>query len=507
MRPTIFIESSEEQGILYNRYHTIPTKIDSFIKEIGNAIAAVNKEGVDDAKEISKKLLDKLDEFKKSIDLNIKKPDPVEVDELKDTKKKIKACREYVEELIGKLGKLRKQAKWGTNWIDGILFRSKILHHSMESEMQDKTNEVVRAITRSLDWAEWVTLDLLNLTSQDLNILTLVDKVYYRNIFENNELDINLEDPVYESIDDVLASDINDDEYVSIFEDEDISSEPDIENQEPVENNTEEDNNENDLGDVDNDEMLDMPIDDKSGEEYYPVYCITTAGDPDYEDPNKSKEVRGSKGIAKLINNITLGETHTHASIAFDPNLKRCYSFDLLGFKIEDFQTMKTGTINIARDIYVAVTFLTKQEMENVKEGIRDYINTGDDSNYNVKQFINQIFGKTQHLTHSQICSTFVGYLMNVANPKYIHRDYSMIRPEDITLFPRSFHVISFKNQQDLCNRISEVPKRTKEIYDANIDEIREYNNELPKILIKHDMKQYKTIDKIFNSLLRAFRK
>ena len=93
MRPTIFIESSEEQGILYNRYQAIPNKIDSFIKEIGNAITAVNKEGVDDAKEISKKLLDKLDGFKKSIDLNIKKPDPVEVDDLKDTKKKIKACR------------------------------------------------------------------------------------------------------------------------------------------------------------------------------------------------------------------------------------------------------------------------------------------------------------------------------------------------------------------------------------------------------------------------------
>ena len=49
--------------------------------------------------------------------------------------------------------------------------------------------------------------------------------------------------------------------------------------------------------------------------------------------------------------------------------------------------------------------------------------------------------------------------------------------------------------------RIDEVAERTQEIYDANIDEIREYNNELPKVMIQHQMKERKFIDKIFNAI------
>lgn len=491
MNNCIFIESSEELGILYNRYYKIPAKISRFIDYIETQMDCINKKGVEEANADNDDLIKKINQFKKDIEIDVKVPDPIESDELKETRKNVQEARRVTEDQINRLGKLRHSAKWGNNWINGILFRSKILHHQTGEEIQEKTNAVARTITRALDWAEKISLDVLNLTSQDLNILTLVQKVYYRNIFENGELNFTLTDEYDESTD-IMDIELGwESSFTEADEDADIET---GENQEEV---VDDENDDDDL--MDEDDILTMSV-GSGDDEYFPIYCVTM-GIP-VDSDKYTEKLKKTKNNAKLIRAATLGESHSHATISFDPTLQHTYTFDAdYQFKEEDLLHDDRSTIFVANDIHVAVTFLKKDEVDSVKAAIIDYNNHHDDTEYNMKQLVAQIFGKAQHLNHSQICSTFVGYLLNAANPKNIHRDYSMIRPEDVTLLPRSFHVINFKSQDDLRERVDEIAERTQEIYDANIDEIREYNNELPKVMIHHQMKERKFIDRIFNSI------
>lgn len=490
MNDCIFIESNEELGILYNRYSKIPSKISHFVDYIQKQMDRINKEGVEEANQYNDELIEKINQFKKDVEMDVKTPEPIVSDDIKETRKNIQDARNVTETQINRLGKLRHSAKWGNNWINGILFRSKILHHQTGEEIQTKTNAVARTITRALDWAEKISLDVLNLTSQDLNILTLVQKVYYRNIFENGELNFTLADEYDESTD-IMDISLG---WESSFTESDEDIEDDTDEYEDDDIDDEEDD---DLMDEDGITTMSVGHDD---EEYFPIYCVTMAIPT--ESDRYSAKLKKTKNNAKLIRAATLGETHSHATISFDPTLQQTYTFDADNqFKEEDLLHDDSTTIYVATDIHVAVTFLRKEEVDAVKAAIIDYNNNHDDTEYNMKQLVSQIFGKAQHLNHSQICSTFVGYLLNIANPKNIHRDYSMIRPEDVTLLPRSFHVINFKSQDDMKERIDEVAERTQEIYDANIDEIREYNNELPKVMIQHQMKERKFIDKIWNSI------
>lgn len=482
-RNRIFIESAPELGLLYDRYKDIPDKLEDFVDDLEDQMNVINKNGVEDANETNQELIEKIQKFKKDIEIDIKDPKPIEIDSIKNTRKKVEEIRRDVENQLNRLGKLRHSAKWGNNWIDGILFRSKILHHQQDHGIQKMTNEIARSITRGLDWAEKITLDLLNLTSQDLNILTLTDKVYYRNIFEHNELDIKLKDiyDIMEETDNIMNISVNNEyDWESPFSE----SEEELDNEYPQ---------------ITADDIMTMRVGTKK-EPYYPVWCITMST-PEAKEGDSDKE-KAIKGCAGMIRGVTLGETHSHATISFDPTLQHTYTFDISNrFHEENLQTNDETTIYVSDNIYVAVTFLTEKEVNDVKEAIVDYNNNQSSTRYDVKQLVGQIFGQTDHVNRSQICSTFVGYLLNIANPKNIHRDYGMIRPEDITLFPRSFHVITFNSQQDLRENIDEVAKRTKLIYKQNIDEIREYNNELPKLLVKEQMHEKRFIDRIFDAL------
>ena len=519
MNDRIFIESNEDMGLLYNRYHKLPDKVKSFIDDIEEQVTRINKEGIEEAIKHNESLQDKIQKFKKDVEVNIKNPDVIYSDDLKEEKQKLKACRDMVENQMNRLAKLRHSCKWGDHYLNGILFRSKILHHKIDAKSQDDTNMCARTVTRALDWAEKVTLDLLNLTSQDMNILMFINKVYYRTIFEHGELNINLVDDEDMIYDDIMECEIIE-PWTSIFtesgDEDDENKDEDDDPIDELENMDDEDgpnpDNEEDDGKwhvkkdptpiEDEDDIMNITFKD-GDEKYCPIYCVAVAGDPvaEYE---QDKNTHKQKTRAKTLTNITRGERHNHALIGFDPSMEHMYSFDAThNFHEDNMILNELNSTAIAEDIYVSVTFLTEQEVADVKQAIIDYNNNHVETKYNLKQLVAQIFGKAEHLSHSQVCSTFVGYLLNVANPKNIHRDYSMIRPEDVTLLPRSFHVISFKNQQDLRNRVTEIATRTKEIYDANIDEIREYNNELPKVLVKHQMKEHRFIDKIFGAFTR----
>ncbi len=86
---SIFIESSETLGLLYNRYHKIPSITGKFMNVIEKQIKDARKNGAPS----SDSLLDDLDKFKKNVEINVKNPEPIRADEIKSQRKNAKQSR------------------------------------------------------------------------------------------------------------------------------------------------------------------------------------------------------------------------------------------------------------------------------------------------------------------------------------------------------------------------------------------------------------------------------
>jgi hypothetical protein len=100
------------------------------------------------------------------------------------------------------------------------------------------------------------------------------------------------------------------------------------------------------------------------------------------------------------------------------------------------------------------------------------------------------------------VCSSFTAYVLAMSNPKNLHIDYSRMRPDDITVMPRAFYVTKVIDRQDFIKKKDYIHNKIREIYEDNIDDIREYNNQLPRILLKDKMTNLKTIDKILGWII-----
>lgn len=458
---SIFIESSETLGILYNRYSKIPKKIDEFMDSIDKCITISKKEG------ISKKNVDlksKLEEFKKQVEIDIKDPEEVDISNMKTLRNEISALKKYSIKLLKRLGSLRHAARYGDNLLNGILIKPKIFTNTTDAENLENVNALVRSINRSLDWAEKIIIDLMNLADQDLNILTLVNEVYYKKIYENDE-DNGIIDILEESI-----------EY----------------NYEPFYSGESSSNTENE---IDEDDILTMRI-GVGEDEYYPVFCIVVSYD-DSKIDQVPDEVKDCINRGKTIRKLTKGDQYTHSLITFDTSFEHLFHFMGSGFGSDSIYENKT--FEITKSIYVTVTFLTKEERDSVLNEVKRYNKEKDSTFYSLMGMINQLFGRSKHVDKRQICSTFIGYILSRANIKNLHRDYSLIRPEDITILPRSFYVITFKDVNDFIANKTKLDERVNKIYQDNIEEIREYNNILPKVVIKEQYKKKGTLDGILD--------
>ncbi len=311
-----------------------------------------------------------------------------------------------------------------------------------------------------MDWVEKTILDLLNLTDQDLNILSLVQKVYYRKIFEYTDeedlMSAYTEIPCFES-------------YLGYS---DGSSEDDTEN------------------------LMNAPI--RSTDQFFPIFSIIVSYDKNKLPENPDSEQISMTNMGSIIGGITAGDRYTHALMSFDTSFNKIYHFTGKGLIIDDIT--KAPIFDITSSIYVNVTFVTKEEKDIIMNEVNKMLTDHPEDNvYDVLQVVNLLVGKSKHADRRMVCSTFVGYILACGNLKNLHRDYSLIRPEDITILPRSFYVINFEDKNDFIARKQEFERRVDQIYKDNIDEIREYNNILPKIVIKGKMKEAGSISKFFD--------
>lgn len=453
----VYLESSTELGLVYDRYKDIPKVLNDFMNELEKDLDYSIKKQVKENYDIS----DRLKKFKDDCKMEMKSPKPIDINHIGKIRDAIKKTRNEIDKCLIRLGRLRKKSKYGDNVVHGILFKPKVYTNDIEDKSHENVNKFVRGISRALDWIEVVQLDLMNMCDSDLNLLSLVDKVYFRKIVESYEFDNMME----ETWVNILESSVDDED--------DFDSITDNYDKPPTSDDTSDDDT---VEDFDYDDIMGSSI--SSDEEYFPVFPMGISYDYNLD--------RKKTTFGAITNVVTNGDEYTHSFMSFNTKLDPIIQFQING--IEKTKLFEYDALNYAKSIYVSVVFVTKDERDKIIDTLRYYETHVKDNKYNPLIMLNQVFGKTKHKDLNQICSTFVGYILSCANVKNLGRDYIKFRPGDSTILPRSFFVTTFRNLDDVKERIGEVDTITKRIYNDNIDEIREYNNIIPKILLKDNI-------------------
>lgn len=214
----------------------------------------------------------------------------------------------------------------------------------------------------------------------------------------------------------------------------------------------------------------------------------------------KSEGELASVKFDKIIHMLTRGDNYSHALVSFDDSLTNMYSYEDEGFVIDNIMEKESwmGT----KSIYICVMFVNKEDRDRMKKYITDLKKNQHQSRYASSNLLKAYVGTPKKVDKRFVCSSFTGYIMSCSNPKNLHRDFSRLRPEDITILPRAFYVMNVKDREDFKAKRSEIKSKVRSIYKEYHDEIDDYNNHLPKILLKNRCDELKTIDKIFDWII-----
>ena len=247
------------------------------------------------------------------------------------------------------------------------------------------------------------------------------------------------------------------------------------------------------LEDVDNSDLKDET-------DYVPIYAVLQSYSHKETDNRGEKKNIVQKSLAsinKAIRMLTGGDKYTHALISLDTDLDEVYSFGSLGF--EKASINKDDLWLTTDDCYIAVMFITKEEFQNVKKYLAHMKKVEKETTYAYSNLVRMFAGKPISNNKRLVCSTFTAYVLQAANPKLMHRDYSRMRPEDITILPRAFYVMNFKDRDDFATKKDEFKKKVRQIEKEHIEEIKDYNNHLPRLMLKTQMDKCRTFDKLFD--------
>lgn len=211
MYESIFMESNEQLGLLYNSYSKLIDLMDNFINEIKTTIVSVKKDPVSS----TDKLKDSLQDLKKDMSLKLK-PEAIDIKNIKETENKIKSSKSLLNKLLETLSGNKKEM----SFLNTLNFNNdKIFLKEINENQYSIINTNLRNINFSMDYAEKYLLDLFNLTDQDLNILNILDSMYvktnivesgYENdLFEMIKSEIFLEEADNSELDDETEEEIN----------------------------------------------------------------------------------------------------------------------------------------------------------------------------------------------------------------------------------------------------------------------------------------------------------
>jgi hypothetical protein len=258
--------------------------------------------------------------------------------------------------------------------------------------------------------------------------------------------------------------------------------------------------------DNDEDKIGFVTSDDKEDAEFVPVFGISksysTSKLRNNGDPKSHAEI-SSMMFKGMITKLTNGDLYSHSLVSFDESMTKMYSYDNIGFVVDNMMTDESflGTDSV----YICVMFVTKEEKQRMMDYVQDTLMNKDKTQYAMSNLLTAFIATPSKVDKRFVCSSFVAYIMAASNPKNLHTDYSRVRPDDITVMPRAFYVTTVKDREDFINKKAEIHQRVQDIYDENIEDIRDYNNQLPKLMLQDKMGELKTIDKILEWIFHKF--
>lgn len=241
-------------------------------------------------------------------------------------------------------------------------------------------------------------------------------------------------------------------------------------------------------------------------EPYVPVFGISKSYSAEKlrnDGTPKTSSEKLSVWMDKVIHKATLGDNYSHSLISFDISLEEMYSYEGLGFVTDNIMTKDSwlGT----KSVYICVMFVKKSDRDRMKKYVENLRDHPEQTSYAFPNLFSSFFSNPTKVDKRFICSSFVGYIMQYSDPKNVRRDYSRTRPEDVTILPRTFYVANIIDRNDFIRRKNEIKMRVKAIFDEYKEDIDEYNNMLPKLMLKDTFGSLKTIDKIIDSIIGKF--
>ena len=480
---SIFIESSEEKGILLSKYKKVFDIMSNFITSIEVLSKEVKKGNEKNYKDEIVKLIE---QFKSDVQFE-KKPEPIELGTTSKVKKELNHYKRLCDHFLNQLVKLRKGFKFGTSYLNGMLFnRTKMIPKEVDQQKYTVGNDNFRLLNYAIDWAEKVLIDLFNLVDQDLNILSIVERLYVKTkVYESTEAQLNKNKILFESFCDFGLQDVSEIERLP-FEVLVESSKEEVKEETPSKEESSE---------------------KVSKSDFVPVYVLIQTADTEAVKANTltDKEKSGFE-FNKFLNKLTKGDHHYHAGIAFDDSFKEIYSYNAKTDTGGGINKETIGDRNWFGQPYVCVQFLEKDKVEKMKKIVKSFLDKDPETKYHWAQYARIFIHKMRNSELNFVCSTFTAYILWKADPKLINKPFGSIRPEECTLLPRSFFVKHIEEPKEFkagSKEHTEFTKIVKELYNKHIDQVMDYNNQLPKIMLKEEIKKANGFDKLMNALIK----
>ena len=238
----------------------------------------------------------------------------------------------------------------------------------------------------------------------------------------------------------------------------------------------------------------------KSKDDLVPIFILLRHYDNNIPDELKNDpDFERSVNLCKLINKLAKGDQYSHCVLSFDEGMTQMYSFEANGIVHDNLDTKFWKFIS---SVYMSVMFIKKEEKDKLLKMCQDYIKHPETTSYAYSELVRMYLGKPIKANGNFICSSFAAYLLAAADPKNLHRDYSRMRPEDIELLPRTFYIGNWKNGTDIEKKKGVIHQKVKAIKDEHMDELKDYNNELPKYMLEDACKKKRFFDKIIDYIV-----
>lgn len=254
---------------------------------------------------------------------------------------------------------------------------------------------------------------------------------------------------------------------------------------------------------VDGMEFTESDETNKDKDDLVPIFCLLRHYGDDKSLPDSVKENENWKrsvNLCKVINKVSGGDQYSHAVLGFDEECKEMYSFESMGIVHDSWDSEYWS---YTTSIYMCCLFVPKEDKERMHKLCKEYADKPETTQYAYSDLIHLFLGtKAAKKDKRFVCSGFTSFILALSNPKNIHKDYSVMRPEDITILPRAFYVINVKNAEDFAAHKQEIHDKVAAIKAEHLEELEDYNNNLPKILLQDTMRKEKTFDKILDAVM-----